>query len=79
MARIDTQEVLSNALNLKLDVRRKPDVNPDHAHPREIAGQTCRWKLCALEKIDSPLDADSSRRDDINVFGKQGTLLRARA
>jgi hypothetical protein len=35
--RVDAQDVLGHTVNLKLDVRREPDVDADNAETRQIA------------------------------------------
>ena len=69
---------MQDALDLEFDVRRKSNVDADHARARQVAGQPRRREFRPLKEINAGLNPQRSGREHVNVFGQQWPLLSAR-
>src|SRR5207249_4226146 len=77
-ARINAEKILCDTFDLKFNVWSQPNVYSNHARARQVAANARNGKTRALHKIDSDFDTQRAGRNDVDIFGNQRSLLRAR-
>src|SRR5262245_17900514 len=75
---VDAQIILENAARFNLHIRCQSEPKPEDSDSSQVAVQTGERKIFILEKVESQLETDGARFDDLDILSNQWTLLSRR-